>query len=207
VPETDRGGDPFKLCAVAVSLAWPAVTRSGTDTRRPRDDRERAIGGSAKTENPRDGGHSVWRDGRECASVTNDSTTAAQVERDVIPLLEPLYRHARRMTSEHADAKDLLHEAILKACAAVESLRPGTNLKAWLCPIMTNTYINGYRKKQRQPAQHPTQQVTDRQLVASAACQPAAPDWFAQSPGSPPSVCTPEKSVRDQMIFSNDDLG
>ena len=72
--------------------------------------------------------------------MTSDSTTAAQFERDVIPLLEPHYRHALRMTADYADAEDLLQEAMLKAYAAVESLRPCMNLKAWLYRIMTNTY-------------------------------------------------------------------
>ena len=48
------------------------------------------------------------------------------------------------------------------------SFRAGTNLKAWLYRILTNTYINSYRKKQRQPAQYPTDEITDWQLAATA---------------------------------------
>jgi RNA polymerase sigma factor (sigma-70 family) len=94
--------------------------------------------------------------------------SAAHSERDVIPLLEPLHRRAIRMTSAPADAEDLLQETVLKAYAGRHSFQPRTNLKAWLFRIMTNTYISGYRAKKRQPAQYPTDQITDQQLVASA---------------------------------------
>ncbi|MDT5318110.1 MAG: hypothetical protein QOJ56_1486 [Mycobacterium sp.] len=109
----------------------------------------------------------------ECASLTEDPASAAHFERDVIPLLELLHRQAFRMTSDHADAEDLLQETALKAYAGRHSFQPGTNLKAWLSRIMTNTYISSYRTKKRQPAQHPTHQITDRQLLASAARWPA----------------------------------
>jgi RNA polymerase sigma-70 factor (ECF subfamily) len=77
------------------------------------------------------------------------------------------------MTSHPADAEDLLQQTVLNAYAGARSFQPGTNLSAWLHRITTNTYINSYRKKKRQPAQHPTDQITDRQLVASAAYRPA----------------------------------
>lgn len=109
----------------------------------------------------------------ERASPTNDPVTAAVFERDLIALLEPLYRQALRITSHPADAEDLLQETALNAYAGMHSFQPGTNLQAWLHRIMTNTYINSYRKKKRQPVQHPTDQITDRQLVASAAHRPA----------------------------------
>ena len=114
----------------------------------------------------------------ECASLTEDPTSAAHFERDVIPLLEPLRRRAIHMTSTIADAEDLLQETLLKAYAGRRSFQPETNLKAWLFRIMTNTYINGYRTKKRQPAQYPTDHITDRQLAASAAR--AAGLWSAE---------------------------
>ena len=73
------------------------------------------------------------------------------------------------MTSTIADAEDLLQETLLKAYAGRRSFQPETNLKAWLFRIMTNTYISSYRTKKRQPAQYPADQITDRQLAASAA--------------------------------------
>jgi RNA polymerase sigma-70 factor (ECF subfamily) len=90
---------------------------------------------------------------------------AARFERDAMPLLDQLYGAALRMTRNPADAEDLVQETYLKAYAAFGTFRAGTNLKAWLYRILTNTYINGYRKRQRQPAQHPTDEITDWQLA------------------------------------------
>jgi RNA polymerase sigma-70 factor (ECF subfamily) len=82
-----------------------------------------------------------------------------------MPMLDQLYSAALRMTRNPADAEDLVQETYLKAYAAFESFRAGTNLKAWLYRILTNTYINGYRKRQRQPVQQPTEEITDWQLA------------------------------------------
>ncbi|MGV9671414.1 sigma-70 family RNA polymerase sigma factor [Gordonia sp. NPDC003504] len=89
-------------------------------------------------------------------------------ERDALPLLDQMYGAALRMTRNPADAEDLVQETYVKAFSAFASFREGTNLKAWLYRILTNTYINGYRKKQRQPAQYPTDEITDWQLAATA---------------------------------------
>ncbi|QFZ23180.1 sigma-70 family RNA polymerase sigma factor [Saccharothrix syringae] len=97
-----------------------------------------------------------------------DETTAeraARFERDAMPMLDQLYSAALRMTRNPADAEDLVQETYLKAYAAFASFSEGTNLKAWLYRILTNTYINGYRKKQRQPLQQPTDEITDWQLA------------------------------------------
>jgi len=90
---------------------------------------------------------------------------AARFERDAMPLIDQLYSAALRMTRNPADAQDLVQEAYLKAYAAFNSFSDGTNLKAWLYRILTNTYINGYRKRQRQPLQTPTDEITDWQLA------------------------------------------
>jgi len=90
---------------------------------------------------------------------------AERFERDAMPLLDQLYSAALRMTRNPADAEDLVQETYLKAYAAFESFSAGTNLKAWLYRILTNTYINGYRKRQRQPLQSPTDEITDWQLA------------------------------------------
>jgi RNA polymerase sigma-70 factor, ECF subfamily len=111
--------------------------------------------------------------------MTGDPASAAHFERDVIPLLEPLQRRANRMTSAPADAEDLLQETLLKAYAGRHSFQPGTNLKAWLFRIMTNTYISSYRTKKRQLAQCPTDGITDRQLAAGASHRPAGL-WSAE---------------------------
>jgi RNA polymerase sigma-70 factor, ECF subfamily len=96
-----------------------------------------------------------------------DGERSAQFRSDVIPLREPLYRHAMRMTRNHADAEDLLQDTMMKAYANWGSFKQGTNLRAWLFRIMTNSYINTYRKKQRQPAQNPTGLITEALLAAA----------------------------------------
>jgi RNA polymerase sigma-70 factor (ECF subfamily) len=90
---------------------------------------------------------------------------AVRFERDAMPLIDQLYGAALRMTRNPADAEDLVQETFLKAYSAFKTFRAGTNLKAWLYRILTNTYINGYRKKQRQPQQSPTEEITDWQIA------------------------------------------
>jgi RNA polymerase sigma-70 factor (ECF subfamily) len=101
--------------------------------------------------------------------MTMDSELSARFEREVVPLHASLYSQARRMSRNHADAEDLLQETMMKAYAGFASFRPGSNLKAWLFRILTNTYINGYRRERRQPAQCSTEQVTEQSLAAAYA--------------------------------------
>jgi RNA polymerase sigma-70 factor (ECF subfamily) len=89
----------------------------------------------------------------------------ARFERDALPFLDQLYAAALRMTRNAADAEDLVQETFLKAFAAFHQFEEGTNLKAWLYRILTNTYINSYRRRQRQPVQAPTEEITDWQLA------------------------------------------
>ena len=92
---------------------------------------------------------------------------SARFERDALPFLDQLYSAALRMTRNPADAEDLVQETFVKAFAAFHQFQEGTNLKAWLYRILTNTFINTYRKKQRQPLQSPTEEITDWQLAAA----------------------------------------
>jgi RNA polymerase sigma-70 factor (ECF subfamily) len=89
----------------------------------------------------------------------------SRFERDAMPFVDQLYAAALRMTRNPADAEDLVQETFLKAFAAFHQFEEGTNLKAWLYRILTNTFINSYRKKQRQPVQAPTEEITDWQLA------------------------------------------
>ena len=89
-------------------------------------------------------------------------------EAEALPLIDQLYGGALRMTRNPADAEDLVQETYIKAFQAFESFTPGTNLKAWLYRIMTNAYINSYRKKQRQPLHSSAEDVTDYQLLDSS---------------------------------------
>ena len=78
-----------------------------------------------------------------------------------------LLAHCYRMTGSLHDAEDLVQETFVKAYSAFHQFAEGTNLKAWLYRILTNTYINSYRKKQRQPQQYPTDEIQDWQLYAA----------------------------------------
>jgi RNA polymerase sigma-70 factor (ECF subfamily) len=89
----------------------------------------------------------------------------ARFERDAMPLLNQLYPAAVRMARNPADAEDLVQETFLKAYVAFTSFSEGTNIKAWLYRILTNTHISGYRREQRRPIQAPTDEITDWQLV------------------------------------------
>ena len=69
------------------------------------------------------------------------------------------------MTRNPADAEDVVQETYAKAYASFHQFTPGTNLKAWLYRILTNTYINSYRKKQREPQISDGENVEDWQLA------------------------------------------
>jgi RNA polymerase sigma-70 factor (ECF subfamily) len=89
----------------------------------------------------------------------------ARFEREAMPLLDQLYSAALRTTRNPADAEDLVQETYAKAYAAFHQYKPGTNFKAWMYRILTNTYINTYRKKQREPQQSDAAEVEDYQLA------------------------------------------
>ena len=78
---------------------------------------------------------------------------AATFENDVMPLVPQLYSAARRMTRDPDDAEDLLQETLLRAYRGYRTFKAGTNLRAWLYRILTNTFINRYRRQARQPAE------------------------------------------------------
>jgi RNA polymerase sigma-70 factor (ECF subfamily) len=84
-------------------------------------------------------------------AATDDPALRERFERDVLPLLDSLYGAALRMTRNPADAEDLLQDTYLRAYRGFAGFKEGTNLKAWLYRILTNSFINTYRKKQREP--------------------------------------------------------
>lgn len=91
----------------------------------------------------------------------------ARFERDALPFLDQLYAAAMRMTRNPADAEDLVQETYVKAFAAFHQFQEGTNLKAWLYRILTNSFINTYRKKQREPQKSSSENIEDWQLAAA----------------------------------------
>jgi RNA polymerase sigma-70 factor (ECF subfamily) len=72
-------------------------------------------------------------------------------ETEALSFLDALYRTALRMTRSEADAEDLVQETYIRAFRFRDQFTPGTNLKAWLFRILTNTFINTYRRRQTQP--------------------------------------------------------
>lgn len=88
-------------------------------------------------------------------------------ERDVVPVTNQLYASAMRLTRNPADAEDLVQETVAKAYTSYHQFREGTNLKAWLHRILTNNFINDYRKKQRSPKLSATEEIEDWQLAAA----------------------------------------
>jgi len=86
-------------------------------------------------------------------SQTKESVAerTARFERDALPFLDPLYSAALRMTKNPNDAQDLVQDTFAKAFTSFHQYEDGTNLKAWLYRVLTTTFINTYRKAQRQP--------------------------------------------------------
>lgn len=76
----------------------------------------------------------------------------SEFERIVSPLLDSLYRTALRMTRNPEDAEDLVQDTCLKAYRHFDRFEEGSNLRAWLFKILTNLYINHYRKQSKEPA-------------------------------------------------------
>ncbi|MGA4507286.1 sigma-70 family RNA polymerase sigma factor [Propionibacteriaceae bacterium G1746] len=97
-----------------------------------------------------------------------DAERAERFERDAMAYIDQLYGAAMRMTRNPADAEDLLQETYAKAYSSFAQFTPGTNLKAWLYRILTNTYINSYRKAQRQPKIGGDGEVEDWQIARAA---------------------------------------
>ena len=97
-------------------------------------------------------------------STPGPAALRAQFEAQAIPFMDQLYAAAMRMTRNPADAGDLVQETYAKAYAAFAQFEQGTNLKAWLYRILTNTFINSYRKNQRQPYQNAIDDLEDWQL-------------------------------------------
>jgi RNA polymerase sigma-70 factor (ECF subfamily) len=103
-------------------------------------------------------------------NVVDVSTETAEerrlrFERDAMQYVDQLYSAAMRMARNPSDAEDLVQEAYTKAFSAFHQYKPGTNLKAWLYRILTNTYINLYRKRQREPLQSNSDTIEDWQLA------------------------------------------
>jgi len=93
----------------------------------------------------------------------------ADFERDAMPMAAQLYAAAMRLTRNPSDAEDLVQETFLKAYRAYHTYQEGTNLKAWLYRILTNTFINNYRRDSRRPQEVELGDLQDLYLYRSLA--------------------------------------
>jgi RNA polymerase sigma-70 factor, ECF subfamily len=118
-------------------------------------------GTDAGTEN----GQAEQPEGRGGRDTESTAQRSARFERDALEFLDQMYSAALRMTRNPADAEDLVQETYAKAYASFHQFREGTNLKAWLYRILTNTFINSYRKKQREPQRSAAEEIEDWQLA------------------------------------------
>ena len=98
--------------------------------------------------------------------ASRDPDLTARFVNDAVPCLDQLHGLARRMTRNAVDAEDLVQETMLSAYTGFHTFSEGTNIRAWLFRIMTNTYINGLRRAQRRPSEYLSDHITDRQLAS-----------------------------------------
>lgn len=98
------------------------------------------------------------------SDLPSEDLLKARFTAEALPLLDQMFGAAMKMTRNPQDAQDLVQETFLKAFSAFSSYEEGTNLKAWLYRIMTNSYINTYRKRQRQPFLGAVDELEDWEL-------------------------------------------
>lgn len=94
-------------------------------------------------------------------SAVADHSGGWNFEAEVLPFMDSLYSTAYRMSRNRQDAEDLLQETYLRAYKYYDKFQEGTNFKAWLFKILKNTFINRYRKRQRQPLKNSFDEIED----------------------------------------------
>jgi RNA polymerase sigma-70 factor (ECF subfamily) len=115
---------------------------------------------------------------------------ADEFETEALSYLDALYRTGLRMTRSEADAEDLVQETFIRAFRHRDQFTPGTNLRAWLFRILTNTFINSYRKKSAQP------DTTELDAIEEATL-------YRRMSGAASSTSSePERLVVDNMLDS-----
>jgi RNA polymerase sigma-70 factor (ECF subfamily) len=110
------------------------------------------------------------------ATGTLDPEGRARLEQAAIEHIDALYRTALRMTRNPSDAEDLVQEAYLRAFRSLHQFTEGTNLRAWLFRILTNTYINEYRRRQRRPVSSSLDGIEEFYLYDHLVASPVQPD-------------------------------
>lgn len=152
-----------------ITLPAPSGAAAGEHRRLSSDSSGSASGSATSLEEvgPVTGTDAGAEDGRAEDSRTAETAEErnARFERDALQFLDQMYSAALRMTRNPADAEDLVQETYAKAYGSFHQFREGTNLKAWLYRILTNTFINSYRKKQREPQRSAAEEIEDWQLA------------------------------------------
>src|SRR5439155_2046516 len=123
-----------------------------------------------------------------------DQELEARFEAEALPLLPGLYSAAFRLTRNASDAEDLVQETYLRAYRGFHQFQPGTNLKAWLYRILMNTFINSYRKRQREPQTISEDEIEDWYLysrMARGGAEPSAEATVIES--------LPDEDVQDAL--------
>ena len=119
------------------------------------------------------------------AGTLSDPELEGRYEREVLPLLPEMYAAALRLTRNPSDAEDLVQETFLRAYRGFAGFRAGTNLRAWMHRILMNTFINSYRKRQREP-----QTLSEDEV----------PEWYLYERMAPGSAeASAETEVLDAM--------
>jgi len=131
---------------------------------------------------------------------------------DAMEYMPQLYSAAMRMTHNAADAEDLVQETYLKAYRGFSNFEAGTNLRAWLFRILTNTYINSYRSKSRRPVETELDDVEDFYLYrrmggleaarSSRSAEDELMDWFSDAEVKSAIEALPD-SFRIPVILSD----
>jgi RNA polymerase sigma-70 factor (ECF subfamily) len=111
----------------------------------------------------------------------HDNTTRKEFEELTLPHLDPLYSAALRLTKNERDAEDLVQDTFLRAYRFFDKFERGTNIKAWLFRILTNTFINRYRRsvKERSIVEGSEKEAVQERFVSRRATEYAAnPEQF-----------------------------
>jgi RNA polymerase sigma-70 factor (ECF subfamily) len=138
---------------------------------------------------------SIHTEGSASDDAPSPDELRALFEEQALPYMDQLYAAAMRMTRNPADAADLVQETFIKAFAAFKQYQQGTNLKAWLYRIQTNTFINTYRKKQRDPYQGTIDDLEDWQLGGAE----SATSMSARSAEAEAIDHLPDSAVKDAL--------
>jgi RNA polymerase sigma-70 factor (ECF subfamily) len=128
------------------------------------------------------------------AEAKSNEDLEARFEAEALPLLNGMYSAAFRLTRNAADAEDLIQETFLRAYRGFHQFQEGTNLKAWLYRILMNTFINSYRKKQREPQTISDEEVEDWYLYSRMADRGAEPSAEASV-----IEALPDEDVQDAL--------